>query len=156
MKGILKNFFLNFSFISSHPEMTLGRKKKKDSSLQKCLGSTKNDTTGKYRYFWEIHLGFFQNSPFISRSRNDIQIIMKNVILILFFIGIVRIQKYFGFLSLRLYTYGLVWRRIDQQYSASNRAMFSLWIGSPWMPSPDGSAPRARHWTRRNFAKMGI
>jgi len=33
------------------PEMTLGRKKKKDSSLQKCLGSTKNDTTGKYRYF---------------------------------------------------------------------------------------------------------
>ena len=70
------------------------------------------------KYIWD----FFQNSPFISRSRNEIQNIMK--IMILFFIGIVRIQKHFGFLSLLLYTYELVSRRIDQQYSASNRVMF--------------------------------
>ena len=41
------------------------------------------------KYIWD----FFHNSPFISRSRNDIQNIMKNVIMILFFIRIVRIQK---------------------------------------------------------------
>jgi len=104
------NFFWNFSFILS-PETTFERKKNAiqafknvpkfvDSALQE--GQVRRKMTRPVNISEKYSWDFFQNPPFIIPLQKRHSKYYGKCIMILFFVGIVRIQKYFGFLSLRL------------------------------------------------------